>query len=146
MSRYGIRALFDIAYNATGQSTQVKHIAERQGISPRYIEQIFQRLKRAGLIRSIRGPSGGFYLARKAEEIRLGDIIRATERSLDLVPCSTKQQRCERMAECVVADVWKGASDRLNEYFDSITLKDLCESARGRGITCVSDKSLMYHI
>ena len=78
-SRYGLRALFDIAYHSAGLSTQVKDISSRQAISPRYIEQIFQRLKRAGIIQSIRGPSGGYYLARKVDEITVGDVVRATE-------------------------------------------------------------------
>ena len=64
-SRYGLRAVFDIAYHSAGLSTQVKEISARQAISPRYIEQIFQKLKKAGIIKSIRGPSGGYYLAKK---------------------------------------------------------------------------------
>ena len=149
-SRYGLRALFDIAYHAAGLSTQVKDIAARQHISPRYIEQIFQRLKRAGLIKSVRGPSGGYYLARKPDEIRVGDVIRATERSIDLVACTgTKVGApggCERSGECVVRDIWSVAANKLMEYFDSITLEDLCTSARERGIERNIDKHLMYYI
>jgi len=149
-SRYGLRALFDIAYHSAGLSTQVKEISARQGISPRYIEQIFQKLKRAGIIKSVRGPSGGYYLSRSPEEIKLGDIIRATEGNLELVFCLSHNKAatksCDRMVHCVARDVWQGASDKLLQYFDSITLQDLCRHAQERGVERVIDKHLMYYI
>ena len=77
--RYGIRAIFDIAFHNEGKATQIKDIAERQGIPPRFLEQIFQDLKRVGMVTSKRGPKGGYALARPASEIRLGDIVRALE-------------------------------------------------------------------
>src|SRR5208337_5634236 len=136
-SRYGLRAVFDIAYHSAGLSTQVKEISARQAISPRYIEQIFQKLKKAGIIKSIRGPSGGYYLAKKFEEIRVGDIVRATEGSVHLVPCAaprpTSKKACDRIEQCVVRDVWAEASQRLLAYLDSVTLQDLCTEAQSRG-------------
>ena len=77
--RYAVRALFDIAFYNEGQPTQVKDIAERQGIPPRFLEQIFQDLKRAGIVASKRGPQGGYNLAREAERIGVGDVVRALE-------------------------------------------------------------------
>ncbi len=77
--RYAVRALFDIAFYNDGKPTQVKDIAEREGIPPRFLEQIFQDLKRAGIVGSKRGPQGGYSLARRASEIRLGDVVRALE-------------------------------------------------------------------
>ena len=149
-SRYGVRALFDIAYHAAGLSTQVKDIASRQQISPRYIEQIFQKLKKASLIKSVRGPAGGYYLAKKPEEIRVGDVIRATEKTFDLVHCVRLQpgvtKACARGADCVVKDIWATATAKLMEYFDSVTLEDLCRLARERGIERNIDKHLMYYI
>ena len=87
-SRYGVRALFDIAYHSEGSPTQIKEISRRQGITPRYLEQIFQRLKRAGIVKSIRGPKGGYYLARKPEEIVLSEIIQAMDDSIEPVFCA----------------------------------------------------------
>ncbi len=149
-SRYGLRALFDIAYHSAGLSTQVKDISSRQAISPRYIEQIFQRLKRAGIIQSIRGPSGGYFLARKVDEITVGDIVRATEGNIELVHCTGprkgSKQGCDRMAQCVVRDVWMEASSRLMSYLDSVTLQDLCKEAQLKGVERVIDKHLMYYI
>jgi Rrf2 family iron-sulfur cluster assembly transcriptional regulator len=149
-SRYGLRALFDIAYHSAGLCTQVKDISTRQGISPRYIEQIFQKLKRAGIIKSIRGPSGGYYLARKLEEISVGDIVRATEGSIHLVSCAaakkSSKKACDRIEQCVVRDVWTEASHKLMSYLDSITLQDLCKEAQAKGLERVIDKHLMYYI
>ncbi len=137
-SRYGLRAVLDIAYHSAGLSTQVKDISARQDISPRYIEQIFQKLKRAGIVKSIRGPAGGYYLARKFDEISVGDIVRATEGAIQLVHCtdSAKNGRrtCDRMQQCVVRDVWAEATDRLMTYLDSVTLQDLCKEARSKGM------------
>src|SRR5208337_213218 len=100
-SRYGLRAVFDIAYHSAGLSTQVKEISARQAISPRYIEQIFQKLKKAGIIKSTRGPSGGYYLAKKFDEISVGDIVRATEGAIQLVHCTgpakNGRKTCDRI-------------------------------------------------
>lgn len=86
--RYGVRAIFDIAFHNHGKATQIKDIAERQAIPPRFLEQIFQDLKRAGLVSSKRGPRGGYQLALSPAEIRIGDIIRALEGPITLA--STK--------------------------------------------------------
>src|SRR3954470_21761776 len=82
--RYAVRALFDIAFYNDGKPTQVKDIAERQNIPPRFLEQIFQDLKRAGIVGSKRGPQGGYSLARRATDIRLGDVVRALEGPITL--------------------------------------------------------------
>ena len=86
-SRYGVRAVFDIAYNSEGLEAQVRDISRRQGISPRYIEQIFQKLRKGGIVGSKRGPRGGYFLAKKPEEITIGEIVRITEGNIDPVPC-----------------------------------------------------------
>ena len=149
-SRYGLRAVFDIAYHSAGLSTQVKEISARQAISPRYIEQIFQKLKKAGIIKSIRGPSGGYYLAKKFDEISVGDIVRATEGAIHLVHCTgpakNGRKTCDRIQQCVVRDVWTEATDRLMTYLNSVTLQDLCKEAQSKGVERVIDKQLMYYI
>src|SRR4030066_974824 len=101
-SRYGVRAIFDIAYHSEGLGTQVKDISRRQGISQRYLEQIFQKLKRAGIIGSKRGPKGGYFLVKKPEEITVGEIIRVTEGDIDPVLCLDPEdpdQPCGRSKE-----------------------------------------------
>jgi Rrf2 family protein len=130
--RYGVRALCFIAFNANTNPVQVRDISEREGISPRYIEQIFQKLKRAGIVKSVRGPYGGYYLGRNPEEIRVGDIVRATEGGdFNLVFCDglkkNAKKECERLDSCIVRETWEEGSRRLMEYLDSITIKDLCK-------------------
>ena len=148
-SRYGVRAIFDIAYNSEGLETQVKDISRRQGISPRYIEQIFQKLKKAGIVGSKRGPSGGYFLNRKAEEITVGDIIRVTEGCIDPVLCidpEDSSQPCDRLGECVTRLIWNEAGNRLKDYLDSVTIKDLCGMAQKMGLRKELDQRFMYYI
>jgi Rrf2 family iron-sulfur cluster assembly transcriptional regulator len=148
-SRYGVRAIFDIAYNSEGLETQVKDISRRQEISPRYLEQIFQKLKKAGIVGSKRGPSGGYFLNKKAEEITVGDIIRTTEGGIDPVLCIDPEdstQPCDRLGECVTRLIWNEAGNRLKEYFDSVTVKDLCRMAQKMGLRKELDQRFMYYI
>ena len=148
-SRYGVRAIFDIAYNSEGLETQVKDISRRQGISQRYLEQIFQKLKRAGIVGSKRGPSGGYFLSKKPENITVGEVIRITEGGITPVLCvnpENSMQPCERSGECVTQIIWNEAGKRLKEYFDSITIKDLCNRAQKMGLKKHLDKRFMYYI
>jgi len=148
-SRYGVRAIFDIAYHSAGLETQVRDISRRQGISQRYLEQIFQKLKRAGIVGSKRGPSGGYFLGKKPEDITLAEVITVTEGNITPVLCVNPEdstQPCERSGECVTQIVWNEAGKRLKDYFDSITVKDLCELAKQMGIKKDLDKRFMYYI
>jgi Rrf2 family iron-sulfur cluster assembly transcriptional regulator len=137
-SRYGVRALFDVAYHSEGIPAQIKTISRRQGITPRYLEQIFQKLKRAGIVKSIRGPKGGYYLARTPEEIAVGDVIRAMEESMEPVFCARspkgRSQKCRRESKCVAQVVWTEAGRRLRDYLDSVTLAQMCGMAGGMRI------------
>jgi Rrf2 family protein len=148
-SRYGVRAIFDIAYHSEGLETQVKDISRRQGISQRYLEQIFQKLKKAGIVGSKRGPSGGYFLNKTPESITIGEVIRITEGDITPVLCVNPEdssQPCERSRECVTQMVWDEAGKRLKEYFDSVTIKDLCKLAKEMGLKKDLDKRFMYYI
>jgi Rrf2 family iron-sulfur cluster assembly transcriptional regulator len=136
-SRYGVRAIFDIAFYSGGLKTQVRHISQREKISPRYLEQIFQKFKKAGIVGGKRGPSGGYFLRKNPAKITVGEIIRVTEGGLIPVPCeggTKSNQACERAGECVAQIIWKEAGNRLNEYFDSITIEHLCRMAQDMGL------------
>ncbi len=149
-SRYGLRALFDMAYHAGTLPAQIKDISRRQNISPRYLEQIFQDLKRGGLLNSRRGPQGGYFLSRKPEEINVHQIITAAEGEMALVDCVKSgkgcKKECEFDNECVTQKVWLEASNRLTEYLSSVTLKNLCEDAREMGMEKELDHRFMYFI
>lgn len=147
--RYGTRALFYIAFQKGGAQTQTKEISEKEGIPPRYMEQIFQKFKKAGLVGSVRGPSGGYYLLKSPEDISVGDIVRAIiGGDLELVPCNGKRSKnpCKRKEKCVTTDIWKSASRLVMDYFNSVTLKDMCEKAKKMGIEREVEKKLIYHI
>lgn len=145
-SRYGLRALFDMAYHSGNLPSQIKDISRRQQISPRYLEQIFQDLKSAGLLKSKRGPQGGYTLTRKPAEITVLDVVRATEGKLSLVDCDKTEDGCEFDSQCVTRKIWHEAGKRLSDYFAEVTLDDLCRDAREMGIEKELDHRFMYFI
>jgi Rrf2 family protein len=149
-SRYGLRALFDMAYHSGDLPVQIKDISRRQSISPRYLEQIFQDLKKAGLLKSRRGPQGGYSLARKASAITVKDVVLAAEDKVVLVDCITEpkgsEARCDFDNLCVTRNVRKEATDRQLAYFESVTLEDLCNDAKEMGIEKEHDHRFMYYI
>jgi Rrf2 family protein len=141
--RYAVRALFDIAYFNEGQATQAKDIAERQGIPPRFLEQIFQDLKRAGIVVSKRGPQGGYSLAGEPDSVRLGDVIRALEGPLLLSGGSEEGgDDVVRVTEAVFRDL----SQRVESCFDEVTLADICERAQRMGLPRGNKESYSYVI
>jgi len=138
-SRYGLRALFDIAYHAANRPVQIQDIARRQEISPRYLEQIFQNLKKAGLLKSKRGPQGGYIIAKPLKDVTVRDIVKATEGDLLLVDCSPgirrrKKAACAFDGTCVTQPVWTEASSRLEELFSETSLQLLCERGASMGL------------
>lgn len=152
-SRYGLRALFDIAYNCGTMPAQIQDISRRQQISPRYLEQIFQNLKRAGILKSKRGPQGGYCLAKKPEEITVLDVLCATELDVLLVDCTgaTPKKRnrkadCPFEGQCVTQTVWEEATTLLNTLFSGITLQTLCQRGLDMGIKKEQDHRFMYYI
>ncbi|MDD5284490.1 MAG: RrF2 family transcriptional regulator [Desulfuromonadaceae bacterium] len=152
-SRYGLRALFDIAYNCGSTPTQIQDISRRQQISPRYLEQIFQNLKRAGILKSKRGPQGGYALARDPGEITVLEILNATEQDVLLVECAgttpkkrKRKTECPFEGQCVTQSVWEEASTLLNTLFKGITLQTLCQRGHDMGMKKEQDPRVMYYI
>jgi Rrf2 family protein len=135
LSRYGVRALFDIAYCGEGKMVRASQVSIRQQISLNYIGQIFLKLKRAGLITSHRGRSGGYTLAYPPDKITLLMIIQAVEGPIRLLDCLEGAHGCEMAVKCVTRDVWDQAGQMLEDFFGKITIQDLIDSARKRGIT-----------
>jgi Rrf2 family protein len=131
--RYAVRALFDIAFYNDGDPTQVKDIAERQQIPPRFLEQIFQDLKRAGIVGSKRGPQGGYRLAKPAASIALGDVVRALEGPIALGDGKSEAGRGGD-AHKVMENVFKDLSSRVEACFDSVTIADICARAENLGL------------
>ncbi len=131
--RYGVRAIFDIAFHNAGKATQIKDIAERQAIPARFLEQIFQDLKRAGLVSSKRGPRGGYQLAKAPSEIRIGDIVRALEGPIALASGKDGKGDGDATSRAVTEEAWSEISAQVEACFDAKTIEDLCERGEALG-------------
>jgi Rrf2 family iron-sulfur cluster assembly transcriptional regulator len=147
-ARYAVRALFDIAFFNGGQPTQVKDIADRQHIPARFLEQIFQDLKRAGIVGSKRGPQGGYTLQRSAGEIRLGDVIRALEGPLSLgeVEAEGAAAGASGASVRVTDEVFRDLSKVLESCFDEVSIQDICDRAARAGLRVEPARAYAYVI
>lgn len=117
--------MLDIALNCEKGPVSLKDLARRQGISVKYLEQIIPTLKAAGFIISIRGPSGGYILARSASRIKILDLIQALEGSVSPADCIDTPKLCPRVDECATYDVWREVREAINKILGSWTLADL---------------------
>ena len=125
--RYGIHTMYDLALNAESGPQSIKAIAERGGMPEAYLEQLIAGLKRAGLVTSTRGAQGGYMLARRPEEITVGEVLRALEGGLSLVDCLDEEDACGKSCACPSRIVWMKLRDGLNAIVDGITLQDMIE-------------------
>ena len=132
--RYALRLMIDLATNDEGNPIRIKDVAERQNISDKYLEQIISALNKAGFVRSVRGPQGGYSLKKKPEDYTVGMILRLTEGSLAPVACVEEDETdCERQGGCVTYLLWRKISDAINGVVDTITLKDLIDWQKNIG-------------
>lgn len=126
-----LEAVLDIAYNARPDPVQSRDITARQGIPQRYLEQVLQRLVREGVLRGVRGPRGGYTLARERRRVTLGDVVRVVqglETDEEPTPSSAA------LGEKVIAPLWEEIEAEILRRFDAVTMEDLCREARGQGI------------
>jgi len=148
--RYAVRALFDIAFYNDGQPTQVRDIAERQGIPQRFLEQIFQDLKRAAIVGSKRGPQGGYLLAKPANEIRLGEVVQVIEGPVALgentSSSPTRSEGVTQDAQRATDAVFLEISGHIQECLDAVTVADICNKAAALGIRRPGTEGYMYSI
>lgn len=131
--RYAVRVMLDLALHNTGECIKVKDIAERQGLSEKYLEQIIATLNKAGYVRSVRGAQGGYRLAKTPQEYTVGMILRLTEGSLAPVACLEEDNlQCNRIDTCETLQVWKDLYDAINQVVDNVTIADLMEQHKNR--------------
>jgi len=143
--KYGVRAMFDLAMHSGQGPISLKTIAERQGISEHYLEQLMGTLRKAGLVNSVRGAQGGYEINQCPADIKVGDIIRVLEGPIAPVECveeETGGHVCDRVDQCVTHILWERLRDSMVEVLDSTTLQDLCDEAGKR--KC--NGSFMYYI
>ena len=125
--RNALRLMLDIAQQPGESPVSLSSVSERQLISTKYLEQIVSPLVKAGLLTSVRGANGGYLLARPAEQITTGDILRTGEGNLAPVACLLTDEECPRASACDTLPFWKGLDDAITAYIDSVTLADLVE-------------------
>lgn len=134
--KYGLRAFIDLAVRGEKEPVSLTSIAARQEISPNYLEQLMAKLKKAGLIESVRGVNGGYRLARPADEISVGDVLRALEGELNPVECAAidpaGDTHCAGSQTCVSKIVWKRINDSINNTVDSIYIGELVKESKNR--------------
>lgn len=131
--RYGLRAVIDLAVHENDEAIALSQIAERQGISMNYLEQLIPKLRKVGIVKGIRGAQGGYVLSKPAHEISVGDILRALEGDLNPVECVEvmgTDTTCTNSDTCVTKNVWKRISDSINDAVDGIMLSELVEESK----------------
>ncbi len=129
-TRYGIRAVIELAEHTGNGPLQLKIIARRQGISVKYLEQLIAVLRTAGLVRSIRGAKGGYVLAKPADQIRLIQIVHCLEGPVMTAECVDDEEYCDRAADCAARGVWAQVQQAVENVLESITLQDLVDRTR----------------
>lgn len=129
-SRYGTRAVLEIALNRSGDKLTRKQISKNQEIPSSYLENILISLKTKGIIRTIRGPKGGYELAKEPEEITIFEIVNILEGPSDSIPCLDDSNTCTRSSICVTTDVWRRLQDVQKDLLSEITIKDLVEQTQ----------------
>lgn len=137
---YGVRAMCDLAMHFGQGPVSAADISKREDISLEYLEQLLNRLKRQGLVSTIRGPKGGYVLSRKPDKIKILEIVEALGNSVNPVFCLSESnvKKCNRLDRCVTRVLWKQLADKTKEILDGTSLKDLCREAE----TLLKDKKV----
>jgi len=132
-TRYGIRAIIELAQYEGQRPLQLRTIAERQDISVKYLEQLMGVLRSAGIVRSVRGSKGGYALARSPEQIKLSEVFHCLEGPVTTTECVEDEDYCKRSADCAARELWVEVENAINHVLEAITLADMVQRARKRG-------------
>lgn len=129
--RFAVTAILDLAMSQKGGPVSLAGISERQGISLSYLEQLFGKLRRNELVSSVRGPGGGYLLAKPLEDVSVADIIRAVDEPMDATQCGGKEN-CHDDQKCITHDLWAGLNEHIFDYLSSVKLATLVAKQKER--------------
>ena len=131
-AQYAVRAMVNLNLYSDGCPVSLRDISTRESISLTYLEQLFVKLRRGEIVKSVRGPGGGYVLARPAGQIQVDEIIDSVEESLVPVSCMDKKHGCACDDQCVTHNVWQGLGEKIRDFLSSITLEELTLEAKGK--------------
>jgi len=131
-AQYAVRAMVNLNLYSEGSPVSLRDISLRESISLTYLEQLFVKLRRGQIVKSVRGPGGGYLLARPAREIQVDEIIDSVEESLVPVACMDQKHGCVCDDHCVTHNVWHGLGEKIRDFLASITLEELTQEARNK--------------
>jgi Rrf2 family cysteine metabolism transcriptional repressor len=140
--RYGARAMLELAYHYGEGPIELKEIAARENISLKYLEQVINPLRGAGLVKAVRGSKGGYSLAKPPSKICLYDVVETLEGPLNLLECLRDSKVCEKVPSCVTRDIWQEVSEAISKIFYSVTFEDMVNRKREKE----GNNSPMYQI
>lgn len=135
--RYAVTAMLDVALHSQSGPVPLADISERQGISLSYLEQLFSRLRKNELVSSVRGPGGGYFLGRDADQIFVAQVIAAVDESVDATRCQGNKEGCQNGDRCLTHALWRDLSDRISGFLSSISLDEL---VRNQEVMVVADR------
>ena len=125
--RYGLRSLVELAFRSEGSPVSLSVLSSQQDISQKYLESIFKAFHKAGIVRSVRGPKGGYILAQPPEQLTVLNVMKALEGPLDIIECLHDKSLCSRTGKCSTRELWKDFETLIKDFLDSRTLEDLME-------------------
>lgn len=131
--RFAVTAMLDLALRGGKSPVTLAGISERQDISLSYLEQLFSRLRRHELVESVRGPGGGYYLARPLADVSVADIIRAVDEPIDATQCGGKENCLGEGARCMTHELWSSLNVKMVEFLDSVSLQKLVDDQLAKG-------------
>lgn len=143
--RYAVTAILDLALHHEGGPVSLADIAKRQAISLSYLEQLFAAMRKAGLVRSIRGPGGGYHLNREATDIAVVDVIAAVDESVDATRCGGREN-CQGEERCLTHDLWQDLSHEIYTFLNGIDLAQLVERRRVREVANRQEQELPVRV
>jgi Rrf2 family iron-sulfur cluster assembly transcriptional regulator len=136
--RFAVTAMVDLAMRQTRGPVTLAAISERQHISLSYLEQLFGKLRRHKLVSSVRGPGGGYNLAKPANEVTIAEIVTAVDETLDATQCGGKEN-CHEERRCMTHDLWATLNEKMHDYLSSVTLGDLVAHQSGKQVAVIKD-------